>query len=833
MKILAERDYKGLNPESQYEKKSEPIKRLNVTLIKPSKYDDDGYVIRHFRGILPSNTLACLYALTEDVERRKVLGGDLEIRTRMLDETVQKIDVKKIARSGSKKGVKTVIGLVGVQTNQFPRAYDLSLQFREAGVDVIIGGFHVSGLLSIFGDVPKDVQSLMKKGVSIVAGEVENHWGKILQDAVRGELKPLYDFLDDLPDMRNQPVPVVNKKYLRRFVFSNFGTIDCGRGCPFNCAFCTVINVHGRRVRCRDPEVIAEAIRKNYRTGISFYFFTDDNFARNKNWEPIFDMLIRLKSEEGIDVEFMMQVDVLSYKMDNFIVKAQAAGCTNVFIGMESVNSKNLSAAGKKQNVVEDYKYLISKWHRAGISTHVGYIIGFPGDTLESIKKDVQTLTEDLGVELASFFMLTPLPGSMDHLQMVRDGAYMDPDYNRYDSFHETVHHPGLRDGEWSEAYKYAWETFYSFENMKMILKQSNKHKRYWDTIWKFFWYKGATTIEKNHPMLTGLFRFKDRKNRRRGYEIRSIWAHMKMRSSEVFSYVVDLVQIWWEIQELWLQTRPQTAFEIKLVKEWKQLRESVAGRLTVLEWRPSPSRFWSSGRRVFRRINVFSLSGIQSRQDLNQFWGNARLCLSNRKFYRIRPIKLMMNSFRDLRISVHFLRSVNKGIGTQGQSLILPDAHRRSDRKTAVIALSLPQKFEELKRSIESFLGELGIDIVSYEGASNDLRNIDTGNSGNRLGTAGVVRCYLEGLKGKADFILLPFTAGLEHFHDNFIGGLSDVASDVKEKLSVLPRVIHFPIIETEAQALRESLIGLGLCFTDDIHGVVAASERAVSQTG
>ena len=365
---------------------------------------------------------------------------------------------------------------------------------------------------------------------------------------------------------------------------------------------------------------------------------------------------------------------------------------------------------------------------------------------------------------------------------------------------------------------------------MKAILKQSNKHKRYWDTLWKFFWYKGATTIEMNHPMLTGLIRLKDRKNRRSGYEVQPLLTHLKMRAAEIFNESVGLVKVWWEIQELWLQTRPYTAFEIKVVKEWKQLRDSVAGRLTVLEWRASRFRLWYSVMEAFRRINIFSLRGIQSRQDLNQFWEDARLCLSSRKFYRIRPIKLLTNSFRDIRVSFYFLRSITKRAGSQGQAAVLRSARGPLDHGPTVIALSLPQKFEELKRSIESFLRELNIGIVTYEGASNDLIDIDTGSPGYRKGAAGVVRRYLEGLKGKADFVLLPFASGLEHFHENFVGGLYEMASDVREKLSLLPRVINFPIVETESQTLRESLISLGLCFTDDISSVIAASEKAVT---
>jgi len=129
---------------------------------------------------------------------------------------------------------------------------------------------------------------------------------------------------------------------------SNFGTIDCGRGCPFNCGFCTIINVQGRKMRVRSATFIADAIRENWRQHqVDFYFFTDDNFARNAQWEQIFDTLIELREQENIQVSFMMQVDVLSYKIKNFVTKARRVGCTQVFIGMETINPESLKDAGK------------------------------------------------------------------------------------------------------------------------------------------------------------------------------------------------------------------------------------------------------------------------------------------------------------------------------------------------------------------------------------------------------------------------------------------------------------------------------------------------------
>ena len=207
---------------------------------------------------------------------------------------------------------------------------------------------------------------------------------------------------------------------------------------------------------------------------MTFYFFTDDNFARNQAWNEIFDALIDLRENEQIPVEFMMQVDVLSYKIKGFVEKARRAGCSNVFIGMESINDDNLKAAKKRQNHVDDYRNLIDAYRSAEIATHVGYILGFPFDSPESISRDLHKLTHEVRPDMASFFILTPLPGSRDHWEMYRENRYMDPDYNKYDSQHETMNYPYFPDeGSLLAAYRNAWRTFYSFENMSRILRRA------------------------------------------------------------------------------------------------------------------------------------------------------------------------------------------------------------------------------------------------------------------------------------------------------------------------------------------------------------------------
>jgi radical SAM superfamily enzyme YgiQ (UPF0313 family) len=629
-------------------------KTIHLYLIKPSQYDDDGYVVRHWRGVLPSNTLACLAGLTEDAIRRNNLDNLYNLKMHLLDETVDKIPVAKICRSQRWGLTKAVVCLVGVQTNQFPRACDLAHEFRKAGVTVMIGGFHVSGYLALLPQIPPDIQALMDAGVAVVKGEVEETWSQLLLDAIEDRLQPMYDFLNAKPDLYTKPIPVIRKEYLRKFVASNFGTLDCGRGCPFECTFCTIINVQGRKMRYRSAGHIAEAIRHNYEeNGITFYFFTDDNFARNKNWEAIFDEMIKLRTEENIPVAFMMQVDVLSWKIKNFVSKARQAGCMTVFIGMESVDPGNLAAAGKKQNHVNEYKYLIQAYREVGISSHVGYILGFPFDTVDSIRRDLRFLTQEVQPDHASFFILTPLPGSMDHIHMMQRGEWMDPDFNLYDSHHEVTRHPYLRDGSWKETYFEAWKTFYSLANMKAVLQRGSRAS-YWNNFLRFIWYKNSIQTEGRHPMMCGYFRLKGRKARRPGLPILSRWEYYTMRAKETYHHLRSMVRVLAEMEEL-----------TKLREKYGQLKlaDLQTAYLRAKEHFPTlrvPSKvhlFWAKWSPLLVQNKVFT------RADLQAFWTSVRQRWDEQRWFRIPIHKVPLNALRDAQLSVLFLFHMARGL--------------------------------------------------------------------------------------------------------------------------------------------------------------------------
>jgi radical SAM superfamily enzyme YgiQ (UPF0313 family) len=557
------------------------ISSLLIALIQPSRYDDEGFLVQYYKGVLPSNTLACLRSLTLDFADSWKNDKGITISVESYDEVVNTIPFKRLAKmnSGSKK---VVAALVGVQSNQFARASDVARRLTTLGVKTLIGGFHVSGIISMFGKPSPEMKELMDMGITLVHGEAEDQWESILMDTVNGKELPLY-VMDDFPDISIAPIPHPDSGYMSKFAHSFLGTVDCSRGCPFNCRFCTVVNVQGHKMRNRSAEKIHTAIRENFKNNITEYFFTDDNFSRNPEWEKILDGIIGMRENEGMDLNIMIQVDTRSHKIPNFTEKVSRAGCTQVFIGMESINPKNIESAGKKQNDVDDYASFIEAWHEVGVMTHVGYIIGLPFDTVESVRSDIQRLKEEIKVDLASFFMLTPLPGSKDHLDLVTTGEYVDPDLNKYDGFHAVMKHPLMEDKEWYTAYNEAWQNFYEFENIRNVLMRAGS-KQYWSIFKNVMWYKNSL-LEPRHPMVAGFIRLKNRLNVRPGTPVLGFWEYYRIRTAELTKGFWKRVFFFLELQELWLLTRKPEDPTFKFVADFSNSLSDIKNRISAIDF--------------------------------------------------------------------------------------------------------------------------------------------------------------------------------------------------------------------------------------------------------
>jgi radical SAM superfamily enzyme YgiQ (UPF0313 family) len=522
-----------------------------VELIKPSHYDDDGYLIQWWRGFVPSSSLSSIYGLSLDAQRRRILGAGVDLDIRAHDETNAKVPVRSIVRRFRRNSNRGIVLLIGVQTNQFARALDIGRELRAAGIQVAIGGFHVSGCLAMLPEMPPEMKDALALGITLFAGEAERRLDELLVAAVENALPPVYNFMADLPAMDGEPLPFLPVKYVKRYAGA-LGCFDAGRGCPFSCSFCTIINVQGRKSRYRSADDIEHLIRAHAAQGVRSFFITDDNFARNKNWEAILDRIILLKRRDRLKINIIMQVDTMCHKIPNFVEKSVRAGCKKVFIGLENINPDSLKGASKGQNRITEYRRMLQAWKRAKVLTYAGYILGFPSDTPESIARDIGIIQRELPIDIMEFFMLTPLPGSKDHQEMYLRGERMEADTNKYDAEHATADHPRMSAADWQDIYQRAWHLYYSPAHIETLIKRavaSGMRTRRMTSM--IFYFYGSHAFERVHPLQGGIFRRKPRSQRRPGLPRENPIRFLIRRAREMYATYWPGLSFYWRLERL------------------------------------------------------------------------------------------------------------------------------------------------------------------------------------------------------------------------------------------------------------------------------------------
>jgi radical SAM superfamily enzyme YgiQ (UPF0313 family) len=359
-------------------------------------------------------------------------------------------------------------------------------------------------------------------------------------------MKPLYNFMNDLPGLEGTPTPFLPREIVQR-TSGRRASFDAGRGCPFLCSFCTIINVQGRKSRARNADDIERLVRANLAQGVRNFFIADDNMARNQKWEAIFDRLIRMREVERLRFWIVAQVDAMAHKIKGFIEKAGRAGVNRVFIGLENINPDSLKGAKKGQNHIGEYRTMLQAWHNVGALTYAGYILGFPGDTPASIEADISVIQRELPIDILEFFILTPLPGSADHKKLHLAGVEMERDMNRYDLAHVTTRHPKMTDEELLGIYRKAWDLYYSPAHVETILRRAKA----WgydphNMMWKLISFHAPPAFEKVHPLEGGIFRRKYRRDRRPGMGIESPFVFYPRYLWEIASKHARFAGLYW-----------------------------------------------------------------------------------------------------------------------------------------------------------------------------------------------------------------------------------------------------------------------------------------------
>ena len=205
-------------------------------------------------------------------------------------------------------------------------------------------------------------------------------------------------------------------------LLADYPSFDAGRGCPFQCSFCTIINVQGRKSRYRTADDVEAIVRANAAQGVTRFFVTDDNFARNRNWEPILDRLIELREREKHPDQASCPGRHALPPHPGLHREGRRAGCTRVFIGLENINPGIAARHARSGRTRSGNTARCCRRGGARVMTWAGYILGFPTDTPESIARDIEIIKRELPIDILEFFFLTPLPGSEDHKKLSSRG---------------------------------------------------------------------------------------------------------------------------------------------------------------------------------------------------------------------------------------------------------------------------------------------------------------------------------------------------------------------------------------------------------------------------
>jgi hypothetical protein len=417
-------------------------------------------------------------------------------------------------------------------------------------------------------EMPDDMKAAQEMGLSFFLGEAEGgRLDRVYKDAWKGRLDPIYDHLTDLPDITGAPGPFVPKETAKR-ASDAISSFDLGRGCPFQCSFCSIINVHGRKSRYRSPDDLEAIIRRNHAIGIDFFFITDDNLARNRRWEEMLDRIISLREKEGIKLRLVIQVDTLCHRIPHFIDKCIRAGVVTVFIGLENINPDNLAAAKKKQNHIGEYREMLLAWKKHPVFISCGYIIGFPFDTRETVLRDIEIIKRELPMDALNLSILTPLPGSEDHQKLYLAGAWMDPDMNKYDLYQRVAHHPLMSDEEWDEAYEAAWRSYYSKEHMVTVMRRvfGCRNKKRLFTMNRLVWYMFyGCGYFRHYRMEGGFFPLRARTDRRPSMGIENPLVFYPKNLLYAGRWVASYLGLWlWFRYQLWKIERDEKRFDYR-----------------------------------------------------------------------------------------------------------------------------------------------------------------------------------------------------------------------------------------------------------------------------
>lgn len=322
------------------------------------------------------------------------------IEVKITDENVEPIDFDEDVE---------LVGITGMVMHA-KRAYEIANRFRERAIPVVMGGPHAS---SCSLEAKEHVDS-------VVVGEAEPVWPGLINDLQEGSLKPFYRG-ETYCSMRDLPPPRLD--LLRKEAYMTVNCVQTTRGCPHQCDFCHVTHFFGKTYRCRPVDEVVQEVE---RLSGEFIVFVDDNIAGNRQHaRELFNRLKPLKKKWAGQASLTLARD------PELLGLAAESGCVSLFIGMESLSPENLKEMNKAFNRAHQYEEALRALHDHDIMVLAGFIFGLDHDD-EGVFERTLRFCERNRIELPSFFILTPLPGTPLFQRMESEKRLLHKDWSKY-----------------------------------------------------------------------------------------------------------------------------------------------------------------------------------------------------------------------------------------------------------------------------------------------------------------------------------------------------------------------------------------------------------------
>jgi radical SAM superfamily enzyme YgiQ (UPF0313 family) len=323
-----------------------------------------------------------------------------DIDVQITDENVEPIDFQEDV---------DLVGITGMVMHA-PRAYEIASRFRQRGIPVVMGGPHASSL-------PLEAKEHVD---AVVIGEAENVWAGLIEDVKKGGLKPFYK-ADAFCSMERMPYPRL--ELLKKNAYMTVNCVQTTRGCPYQCDFCHVTHFFGKTYRCRPVDDVIEEVK---RLQGEFIVFIDDNITGNRQYAR--ELFARLKP---LKKKWASQASITLSRDPELLKLAADSGCVSLFVGIESLSSENLKEVNKSFNRASQFEEGIKAIHDHDIMILAGLIFGLDHDD-EGVFERTLRFCERNRIELPSFFLLTPLPGTPLFQRMESEGRLLHKDWGKY-----------------------------------------------------------------------------------------------------------------------------------------------------------------------------------------------------------------------------------------------------------------------------------------------------------------------------------------------------------------------------------------------------------------